>query len=81
MEAEVNVAYICDGLDKCSGKIGCFRCGLEGFQNCTHTLDPKHAANGPCEDPWNHPERFNLLTTDADIFTRYWEGDVEIHGY
>ena len=73
---DILTAYICDGLDECSDKLGCFRCGKPGFDYCHHTTNPKHALNGPCDDPRTDPERFHKLNGSADGKDLYWEGEV-----
>lgn len=74
----IKIAYICDGLDKCSDKVGCYRHAKTLLDICTHTLDPKHAANGAVDDPALYPERFCKLTSVDGSDIRYWEGDIEI---
>lgn len=70
------IAYICDGLvPECSDKPGCHRFMKPGMAYCAHTFDPDHAANGACEDPENHPERFTRLDHFETEFEEYWEGD------
>ena len=57
------IAYICDGYDKCSFEPGCFkREDLISKSDwvCHHTTNAEHAANGPCDNPENYPERFVL---------------------
>ena len=54
------ISYLCDGNNpKCCGAIGC---GVNNpsaaFAFCVHTLKEEYAVNGPCADPWNHPDRF-----------------------
>ena len=71
----MKTAYLCDGLGKCSGKIGCYKLALQGMDYCRHTFDARHAVNGPCKDPENHPERFNRIDiTDSE--SCWWEGPV-----
>ena len=71
----MKIAYICDGLCACSGKVGCFRTGLPGMDYCRHTFDERHAINGMCKYPENHPERFNRIDiTDSE--SCWWEGPV-----
>lgn len=36
---------------------------------CHHTTHADHAINGPCEDPENHPERFEYVKN----LEEYWE--------
>lgn len=79
-ERKVKIAYICDGLARCSDKIGCFRHATPGMDYCKHTWDPRHAVNGGVKKPWKYPERFHLvdnpdIESNVDI---YWEGDIEI---
>ena len=52
-----HVVYLCDrkaciidGTDYC-------------VDNCMYTHKGEHAINGPCEDPENHPERFEKIET------------------
>ena len=55
----LRVAYLCDGQVENCRKTGCALVPEPGpWSECRRTTDPKHAINGPCEDPWNHPERF-----------------------
>ena len=77
MGEEVKIAYLCDGLDKCSEKPGCFRCKTEGFQLCRHTLNAEHALNGLEEHPEDHPERFLHLDTSTNVNMpdSWWEYD------
>ena len=58
----LHVAYLCDGhVEKCS-KTGCALVPEPKlWGECRRTTDPTHAINGPCMDPWNHPERFMNL--------------------
>ena len=71
----MKIAYLCDGLCVCSDKIGCFRTAKSGMDYCRHTFSARHAANGPCKDPENHPERFHVVDlTDSE--TCYWEGEI-----
>lgn len=58
---EPKTFYICD-------KTLCNNCS---DTYCECTLDPNHAVNGPCEDPWNHTERFEIVMND--IYTSYIE--------
>jgi len=64
------IAYLCDCRKKCADSPGCFKNGMDvGF--CRHTTDPKHALNGECAEPQNHPERFNAVydkTNDAVMY-------------
>lgn len=49
-------SYICnEQKPKCK-----IRCNSKGGY-CRHTCDPRYALNGPCEDPENHPERFEIF--------------------
>lgn len=73
-----DIAYLCDGMDVCNNKVGCFRMMNPGISNCHHTLNPEHAANGPCEDPENHPERFNKLDIWDESEIAYWEGAIDL---
>lgn len=71
----MRVSYLCDGLDKCSDKVGCFRVAKPGMDYCYHTFCAAHAVNGPCNDPENHPERFHRIDI-SDKETCWWEGEV-----
>ena len=71
----MKIAYLCDGLCKCSDKVGCFRVARPGMDYCFHTFDEKHAAFGACKDPENHPERFFQIDL-TDTESCFWEGDV-----
>lgn len=75
----MKIAYICNGLvPECSDKIGCYRCLKPGMSYCHHTTDDRYALNGKCEDPENHPERFNKLDAKDESNTDYWEGEFDI---
>lgn len=52
--------YLCDGK-KCDDLKWC-KCRVkeDGSDLCMRTADPNHAKNGPCEDPQNYPERFDV---------------------
>lgn len=78
MGKNIRIAYICDGLDKCSGKVGCYRHAKTLLDICTHTSDPRHAANGAVNDPSLYPERFHKLDIPNDTSINYWEGDIDI---
>ena len=71
----MKIAYICDGLAACSDKVGCFRIAKPGMDYCNHTFTAKHAKNGKCKDPENHPERFHEIDL-TNTETCWWEGDV-----
>ena len=52
------VFYICDGK-------ACKNCSEE----CSHTSKVEHAVNGACENPQDHPERFQLkLGLDKPLY-------------
>ena len=34
---------------------------------CERTQKPEYAKNGPCSDPENHPERFDVLKKNIGI--------------
>lgn len=76
MGEEVKIAYLCDGLDKCSDSVMCFRRLVPG-SDCKHTFKQEHAANGAVEHPEDHPDRFHLLDTPYDEIC-WWEGEVDI---
>lgn len=78
MGEEVRIAYICDGLAECSDKVGCFRHAKTLMDICTHTTDPKHAANGAVENPSLYPERFYKLDVQDESKISYWEGEIDI---
>ena len=71
----MKTAYLCDGLCKCSDKVGCYRLAKSGMDYCRHTFDERHAINGPCENPENFPERFFLIDL-TDRESCWWEGDI-----
>ena len=71
----MKTAYLCDGLCKCSDKVGCFRLAKPGIDYCRHTFDERHAVNGACSDPENHPERFSKIDL-TDTETVWWEGGI-----
>ena len=48
--------YLCDGKN-CKEPLYC-KARKHKSSLCNHTTDPEHAKNGPCRDPWRHPERF-----------------------
>ena len=61
----MTVIYICDKKKDCADPNKFIPC-----YPCQHTTDPEHALNGVCEDPWNYPERFELIG-----LSQYWERD------
>ncbi len=74
----IKIAYLCDGLDKCSDGVMCFRRRVPGA-DCKHTFNPKHAANGIIGHPENYPDRFHLIDpkfNNGEIC--YWEGEIDI---
>lgn len=71
----MKIAYLCDGLCKCSDKVGCYRFAKAGMDYCRHTFDERHAINGPCENPENFPERFFLIDL-TNTESCWWEGDI-----
>ena len=75
---EIEIAYICDGKDICSDKIGCYKVARPGMDHCTHTTNPDHALNGACSYPEKEPTRFHLIN-DKNPKIRYWEGTLEIN--
>lgn len=80
-EAVIEIAYLCDGLDICSDKVGCYRCLKPGISYCHHTFNQEHAINGTVDDPEKYPERFNRFEFYADnkmMAIQYWEGPVDI---
>lgn len=79
-ERKVKIAYICDGLDRCSDKIGCFRHATPGMDACKHTWNPRHALNGKIKKPEKYPDRFHALDIpeeDPETIV-YWEGDIDL---
>ena len=48
--------YICDGK-ACKKALYCRNRNPKNWL-CAHTTNSAHAVNGPCPDPWKHPERF-----------------------
>jgi hypothetical protein len=62
------IVYICDGKACDHKEFSSCKGDYPGVDVCHHTTDPKHAKYGICEDPVNHPERFELLE-DGD----FWE--------
>lgn len=71
----MKTAYLCDGLCKCSDKVGCYRLAKSGMDYCRHTFDERHAINGSCENPENFPERFSLIDL-TNTESCWWEGDI-----
>lgn len=71
----MKIAYICDGLAKCSDRPGCYRYMKTSMDCCTHTFEPAHARNGAVLDPQNKPERFHEIDLDGNE-TVWWEGDI-----
>ena len=71
----MKIAYICDGLDHCSDKVGCYRHGSSSLNNCCHTFNPMHAKNGVAENPEEQPERFSPFDI-SDKETVWWEGGI-----
>lgn len=72
------IVYICDGKacdDKTWATPSC-KIPDDIMCRCLHTTDPAHAKYGICEDPENHPERFEQLE-DGE----FWEIEKDIsHG-
>ena len=54
------VVYLCDCRKPCGMGNGCAQ-NNSAFGFCKHTTDPEHALNGACDDPQNHPERFEVV--------------------
>ena len=73
----LRIVYICNGLDKCSERPGCFRCATPGFRYCRHTFNARCALNGKVRIPEKYPERFHVIEL-SDSEKVYWEGDVDI---
>ena len=57
------IVYICDGKACDTQTWALPSCKADGIdlEKCHHTTDPAHAKFGICEDPENHPERFEQL--------------------
>lgn len=62
--------YLCDGKACPLQFRTCEDCGEDYF--CHHTVFEDHAKNGPCEDPENHPDRFERIE-DSNGDVTYWE--------
>lgn len=64
------VAYRCNGKNpKCCGSMSCIVNNIDYNPFgciCEHTMKEEYAVNGPCEDPWNHPERFRRIRIGED---------------
>ena len=57
---ETRVYYICNKKNpKCS--YACHNLVHIGGYYCSYTTNPEYAVNGPCSDPQNYPERFDLI--------------------
>lgn len=74
--SKYQIAYLCNGKDKCGGRPGCFYGplvnGVTG--GCSHTLNGKYALNGVIFDhPCHHPERFDRFCCGDEV--RYYEKD------
>lgn len=54
------VLYICDCRKPCGMGLGCHQ-SSSAVGYCKHTKEPDHALYGVCEDPQNHPERFEAI--------------------
>lgn len=67
------VVYICDGKACDRKEFPSCRSDYPGLDMCSHTTNPAHAKFGICEDPENHPERFEQLE-DGE----FWEIEKEI---
>ena len=76
MGESIIIAYLCDGMQSCSEKAGCFRNG-EPLGVCRYPFDPDRAVNGAEEHPEAHPERFRFVKTPGDI-PMFWEGGIDI---
>lgn len=52
---------------------------LEPLCHCRHTKKPEYAINEPCQDPENHPERFehHAYMIGTFVVHQYWEKGVE----
>lgn len=59
MDKKVITAYVCNGGANCHS----YNCKIlfPKIGYCCHTFKPEFAKNPLCEDPWNHPERFELV--------------------
>lgn len=66
-----HIVYLCD-RKACiiNGKDYCVK-------NCMHTCRGDHAINGLCEDPENHPERFEKI--ESRIGPVYKEKEDYVH--
>ena len=71
------VLYLCDCRMPCATEVGCYKNdSAVGF--CKHTTKPEHAMNGICEDPQNHPERFEPIRDKrTGVIVDYFEMDGE----
>jgi len=59
-----HIVYLCD-------RKACIIDGIDRCQDyCKHTQKPNHAIYGPCEDPENHPERFEVAESSIGIIYR-----------
>ena len=76
MGEKLKVAYLCDGLDKCSDCVMCYRRRVPGAV-CKNTFNPEHAIKGAVEHPENYPERFHLLDVPEEELC-WWEGEIDI---
>lgn len=70
--------YLCKGNNPTCSFVGCSINGGE----CKHTTNPDWAINEPCEDPKNHPERFEVEripiggTSSERYVIYYWEKEI-----
>ena len=69
----MRIAYLCNKQKSCKNSPGCYRPGTDKTITCNHTLDPRFALNGPCDDP-EHSDRF-------ECFGDFWqEKEIESEG-
>ncbi len=56
------IYYICN-----KKRDACHENGRTCHPDCYLTSDAEYAANGPCEDPENYPERFNKVNSPDEV--------------
>lgn len=75
----MSVFYICNGTNPCCCHCsGCFTKGGE----CRETTNLKYAVSEKCDDPWNHPERFEVYQVPGyePYYFEYYDQETEEEG-
>ena len=58
--------YICNRQRGCKKSSWCYYNNKTDEETCKYTSGRVFAKNGPCDDPWNHPERFKKDVFNSD---------------